>query len=88
MICHPVTTAYGVELAAADTMVFNGPPPLGNFIYAQALERLSSAKQKASSISVIRVMSSPEEVKFFKALDKGQDMGNFINKLFEDFPEI
>ena len=88
LICHPVTTAYGVELAAADTMVFNGPPPLGNFIYAQALERLSSAKQKASSISVIRVMSSPEEVKFFKALDKGQDMGNFINKLFEDFPEI
>lgn len=85
IICHPTTTAYGVELAAADTMIFNGPPPLGGFIYAQALERLSSAKQTADKISIIRIMASPEEKRFFKSLDNGRDMGTFISTLFEDF---
>lgn len=85
IICHPTTTAYGVELAAADTMIFNGPPPLGGFIYAQALERLSSAKQTAKKISIIRIMASPEEKKFFKSLDSGREMGTFISGLFEDF---
>lgn len=85
IICHPTTTAYGVELAAADTMIFNGPPPLGGFIYAQALERLSSAKQTAKKISIIRIMASPEEKKFFKTLDSGREMGTFISGLFEDF---
>lgn len=85
LIAHPTTTAYGVELAAADTLIFNGPPPLGGFIYAQALERLSSAKQKASNINIIRVMASPEEKKFFRTLDAGRDLGNFISTLFEDY---
>lgn len=85
LICHPTTTAYGVELSAADTLVFDGPPPLGGFIYAQALERLSSAKQTADKISIIRVMASPEEKRFFKTLDNGHDMGNFISEMFEDF---
>lgn len=85
IICHPTTTAYGVELAAADTMIFNGPPPLGGFIYAQALERLSSAKQTAKKISIIRIMASPEEKRFFKSLDSGREMGTFISGLFEDF---
>lgn len=85
LICHPTTTAYGVELSAADTLIFNGPPPLGGFIYAQALERLSSAKQTADKISIIRIVASPEEKKFFKSLDMGRDMGSFISTLFEDF---
>ena len=84
LVCHPTTTAYGVELAAADTLVFNGPPPLGGFIYAQALERLSSSKQTAKCIHVIRIVASPEEEKFFATLDRGQEMGNFIATLFQD----
>ena len=84
LVCHPTTTAFGVELAAADTLVFNGPPPLGGFIYAQALERLSSSKQTAKCIHVIRIVASPEEEKFFATLDKGQEMGNFIATLFQD----
>ena len=84
LVCHPTTTAYGVELAAADTLIFNGPPPLGGFIYAQALERLSSSKQKAKSIQVVRIVASPEEEKFFATLDKGQEMGNFIATLFQE----
>lgn len=85
LICHPTTTAFGVELSTADTLIFNGPPPLGGFIYTQALERLSSAKQTAPHISIIRIASSPEEEKFFKTLDTGKEMGQFIATLFEGF---
>lgn len=85
LLAHPVTTSYGVELSRADTMIFDGPPLLGGFIYAQALERLSSAKQTAESISIIRVMASAEEQKAFKALDNGKALGAFISGLFEDF---
>lgn len=83
LICHPTTTAFGVELSAADTMIFNGPPMLGGFIYAQALERLSSAKQQASKISVIRIISSPEEEKSFRSLDEGKELGQTVSILFE-----
>lgn len=85
IICHPTTTAFGVELSAADTMVFNGPPLLGGFVYAQALERLSSLKQKANKISIIRVYSTPEEKKFFSQLDNGKNMSNIISGLFEEY---
>lgn len=85
LICHPTTTAFGVELSTADTLIFNGPPPLGGFIYTQALERLSSAKQKAPSISIIRIAASQEEEKFFKTLDTGKEMGQFIATLFEEY---
>lgn len=87
LICHPTTTAFGVELSAADTMIFNGPPMLGGFIYAQALERLSSAKQKSAKISVIRIISSPEEEKSFKSLDEGKELGQTVATLFEGFKD-
>lgn len=85
IVAHPTTMAYGVEASAADTIIFNGPPPLGGFIYAQALERLSSAKQTASNINIIRIIASPEERRGFAQLDAGQDMGNFVSSLFEDY---
>ena len=85
LICHPTTTAYGVELSAADTMIFNGAPPLGDFIFGQALERLSSAKQRAKEIHVIRLSVTKEERKLFSALERGQKQGAFINALFEEY---
>lgn len=87
LICHPTTTAYGVELSAADTMIFNGAPPLGDFVYGQALERLSSAKQRARSIQVIRLSATSEERKLFRALTSGQQQGSFIQALFESYQE-
>lgn len=85
LICHPTTTAYGVELSAADTLIFNGAPPLGGFIYAQALERLSSAKQDAKSIQIIRIVSTYEEKKMFRRLDDGKELSGFVNELFEEY---
>lgn len=85
VICHPTTTAYGVELSAADTLIFNGAPPLGGFIYAQALERLSSTKQTAKSIQIIRVISTYEEKKMFRRLDEGKELSGVVNELFEEY---
>lgn len=85
LLAHPVATAFGVELSAADTLIFDGPPLLGGFIYQQALERLSSAKQKASNINIIRVFSSPKEKKFFKRLDDGNEMSYIISSFFEEY---
>ncbi len=85
LLAHPVTTSFGVELSRADTMVFDGPPMLGGFVYAQALERLSSAKQKAANINVINLKSSPEEYRGFSMLKNGHDVGAFIASLFEEY---
>ena len=87
LLAHPVTTSYGVELSRADTMVFDGPPMLGGFVYAQALERLSSAKQEASNINIVRIMASPEEKRGFNLLDSGHSVGTFIASLFEEYKQ-
>lgn len=84
LIAHPQTVSYGVELSRSDTMIFDGPPMLGGFVYTQALERLSSAKQTASKVSVIRVMASPEERKGFTMLDEGKSFGDSVAALFEN----
>ena len=85
LIAHPQTVSYGVELSRSDTMIFDGPPMLGGFVYAQALERLSSAKQTADKISIIRVMASPEEKRGFRLLDEGKSFGDTVAALFEGF---
>ena len=85
LVCHPTTTAMGVELSAADTMIFDGVPLTGGFVYAQSIERLSSAKQTASSINIIHIVSTPEERKALAALQKGYDLGQEVAKMFEDF---
>lgn len=85
LVCHPTTTAMGVELSAADTIIFNGVPLTGGFIYAQSIERLSSSKQKAKSISIVHIISTPEERKALEALQKGYDLGQEIAGMFHDF---
>lgn len=82
LVCHPETTAFGVELAAADMMIFNGPPRSGGFVYEQALERLSSLKQKASQIMIVKYYATKEELQAFKDLDGGVSMSDSTNKLF------
>lgn len=85
LVCHPTTTAMGVELSAADTIIFNGVPLTGGFIYAQSIERLSSAKQKAKSISIVHIISTPEERRALESLQKGYDLGQQIAGMFGEF---
>lgn len=82
LVCHPQTTAFGVELAAASTMIFNGPPQSGGFIYEQALERLSSLKQSAKQIMIVRIVATKEEEKYFKNLDSGVEQNVIVNEIF------
>lgn len=85
LVCQYVTVSFGVELSAADTMIFYAPPVVGGFLYAQVLERLSSVKQTASKISIVRLISSPEEQRVYNRLDAGQEAGAVIAGLFEDY---
>lgn len=87
LVAHPTTVGYGTELSAADTMIFDGPPILGDFSYAQSLERLSSVKQQANKIAVIRIHATPEERLLFDKLAKGQTAGKAIAALFQAMKE-
>lgn len=82
ILCHPKTTAFGVELAAADTMVFYGPPISGEFVYQQAVERMSSLKQKADSIQIVHQSACAEERKLFRSIKLGVSINEAINDMF------
>lgn len=87
ILCHPKTTAFGVELAAADTMVFYGPPVSGEFVYQQAVERMSSLKQKADSIQIIHQSACAEERKLFRSIKMGVSINEAINSMFTVDPD-
>lgn len=84
LVCHPITVGFGTELSAADTMIFAVPLMLGGFVYNQALERLSSVKQKAENINIIHILSGYEERKVLNNLRLGHMNGKAVAALFED----
>ena len=63
-------------------MIFNGAPLSGDFVFGQAIERLSSVKQKAKQITIAQVYSCPEERRVFKALAEGQTQAAVVADLF------
>lgn len=81
-IFHPATTAFGVELAAADTMVFFGPPMSGDFVYEQAIERMSSLKQKAKVLMLVHLVATTEERVMFRSIKDGVSISAAVNKVF------
>lgn len=82
IVCHERTTAYGVELSAADKTVFYGPPRSGVIVYQQALERMCSLKQRAKYLYVYHLYSTPEEQTVFNTVTQGQVESDIINNLF------
>lgn len=82
LIAHPRTTAFGVELAAADMMIFDGAPLSGDFVFGQAIERMSSLKQKAKHVTIAQVYSCKEERKVFTALLDGKKASEAVAELF------
>ena len=84
LVCHPITVGFGTELSAADTMIFAVPLLLGGFVYNQALERLSSVKQKAANINIIHIIGCQAERKVLQHLKDGYSEGKIIASLFED----
>ena len=84
LVCHPTTTAFGTELASADTLIFDGPPRVGEFIYSQALERLGSAKQRARQITIVEVSATKEERDAFEDINNNVKAADSINRLFTE----
>lgn len=74
IVMHPVTGAYGIELAAADTLIFFGVPRNGKIIFDQARERLMSPQQKSLTPRIVKMILSPADNVAFKSLmDKTND---------------
>lgn len=88
LIAHPRTTAFGVELASADMMIFDGAPLSGDFVFGQAVERLSSVKQKAKQITIAQVYACPEERNVFLKLLDGQKESDVVADLFKSVTGI
>lgn len=84
LVAHPRTVAFGVELSAADTMIFDGVPLSGDFVFGQAVERLSSLKQTSAQINIIQVYSTDLERRGFLGLQEGQASSALVAELFRD----
>lgn len=72
LIAHPQPAGHGLELAAADTIVWWGPT-LSTNIYEQANNRIMSARQK-NSMGVYHLGGFSLEWKWFDALQRGVDV--------------
>ena len=82
LICHPRTTAFGVELASADMIICYGTPMAGAFMYQQLFERLSSSRQTAKETFVIHLAAGKQDLVSFKALQSGVNIAKNIVDLF------
>lgn len=82
LVCHPRTTAFGVELASADYIICYGTPMTGAFMYQQMFERLSSARQTATETFVVHLSAGKQDKLSFKALANGVNIERNIVNLF------
>lgn len=89
LVCHPRTTAFGVELASADTIICYGTPITGALMYQQMFERLSSARQTAKETFVVHLSAGKQDKLSFAALKTGvnieRNIVNFSLKIFQNF---
>ena len=85
LVAHPKTTGHGLELSAADTVVWYGPLPVLNStdLYEQATARVMSGSQK-NAVGVYHVHATSLEHKFFLAQRKGVAAQQEVLALFEE----
>lgn len=82
LVCHPTTTAFGVELASADYIICYGVPLTGSFTYQQLFERLSSARQEATETFVVHLSAGKQDKLSFAALAKGVNIEKNLVSIF------
>jgi SNF2 family DNA or RNA helicase len=85
LVVHPITTAYGTELSRADKIIFNGPMLSGLHVYLQAIERLSSQKQRASIIKIYNLFGTKEEEIFQSKMNGKASWANCVADSFKQF---
>lgn len=82
LVCHPRTTAFGVELASADYIICYGVPLTGAFVYQQLFERLSSSRQTADETFVVHLSAGKQDKLSFAALSRGVNVERNIVSMF------
>lgn len=87
LVAHPETVQYGVELAAADKLIFWGAPKMSSFKYKQAKERLYSSHQQSDKPAIYHMFSTSVERRMFHALEKGEKWETEISNIFNELVE-
>ena len=82
LVCHPRTTAFGVELASADMIICYGCPMTGSFVYQQMFERISSSKQTAKETFIVHLSAGKQDAISFSSLANGVNIERNIVNLF------
>jgi len=85
LVAHPKPAGHGLELAAADTVIWFGPLPVINStdLYEQACHRVMSAQQK-NNVGIYHIFCTSLERKYFDAQRKGVAAQMEVLKLFEE----
>jgi SNF2-related domain/Helicase conserved C-terminal domain len=82
LVAHPKTTGHGLELSAADTVIWYAPMHSVD-LYEQANNRIMSGLQKRN-MGVYHIGCCPLEWKIYKALKAGVSMQQQVLKLYEE----
>lgn len=82
LVCHPQTTAHGLTLTAASTIVWYGPHPSLE-IYEQANARITRPGQR-NNTHVIHLESSDIERHIYNTLMHRADAQTSLLKMFEE----
>jgi SNF2 family DNA or RNA helicase len=82
LVAHPKTTGHGLELSAADTVVWFAPMHSVD-LYEQANNRIMSGLQKCS-MGVYHIGCTTLEWRIYKALRAGVNMQQEMLKLYDE----
>jgi SNF2 family DNA or RNA helicase len=81
LVCHPATTAHGLEFSIADKIIWAGPSQRG-IHFLQANERIASALQK-HPMTIYYIGSTPLEWKRFDSLIAKRDDQSALLDLYQ-----
>lgn len=82
LVAHPKTTGHGLELSAADTVVWFAPMHSVD-LYEQANNRIMSGLQKRS-MGVYHIGCTTLEWRIYRALQAGVNMQQEVLKLYDE----
>lgn len=82
LVAHPKTTGHGLELSAADTIIWFSPI-FSTDLYEQACHRIMSGMQK-NTMGIYHIGCTALEWRIFRALKSGVDLQQNILKLYDE----
>jgi SNF2 family DNA or RNA helicase len=80
-VAHPATMSHGLNLHAADMIVWAAPYPSLE-VYEQANARITRPGQTKKQL-IVQISGSPVEARVYKRLDQRASMQNALLELFD-----